>query len=123
LGLQGHLSAFGAQVDQKKLARFLDAVNAMGLGVLVTELDVDDSGGTNDALVRDRAVADATRRFLDVVLSSPATTTVLTWGLADRFLDPPGWKQRLEGYTPRMLPLDYNLNRTPMWHALAKSFA
>jgi endo-1,4-beta-xylanase len=64
-------------------------------------------------------VADATRRFLDVMLSNRATTAVLTWGLSDRFLDPPSLRQRLAGYSPRMLPLDSDLNRTPMWRALA----
>jgi endo-1,4-beta-xylanase len=123
LGLQGHLSAFGTQVDQDKLARFLGDVKSLGLRILVTELDVDDSGGPLEADARDRAVADATRRFLDVMLANRATVAVLTWGLSDRFLDPPGWRQRLEGYTPRMLPLDSELNRTPMWHAMARSFA
>jgi endo-1,4-beta-xylanase len=122
LGLQGHLAAFGTQVDQKKLARFLSEVESLGLRILVTELDVDDTGGPSRMDERDRAVADATRRFLDVMLTSRATTAVLTWGLSDRFLDPPNWKQRLTGYTPRMLPLGSDLNRTAMWRALANSF-
>jgi endo-1,4-beta-xylanase len=123
LGMQGHLSAFGTQVDQKKLAAFLGAVRQMGLKILVTEHDVDDSGGSSDIAVRDRAVADASRRFLDVMLDNPATMTVLTWGLSDRFLDPPGWRDRLAGRYPRMLPLDRDYNRKPMWQAMAKAFA
>lgn len=122
LGLQGHLAAFGTPVDQNKLARFLSDVESLGLRILVTELDVDDTGGASRADERDRAVADACRRFLDVILANRATSAVLTWGLSDRFLDAPTWKQRLAGYTPRMLPLDSDLNRTPMWRALATSF-
>jgi endo-1,4-beta-xylanase len=122
LGLQGHLSAFGTKVDQKKLAGFLDAVRGMGLKILVTEHDVDDSGGPSDIALRDRAVADTSRRFLDVILDNPATTTVLTWGLSDRFLDPPGWRDRLAGRYPRKLPLDRDCNRKPMWNAMAKAF-
>lgn len=122
LGLQGHLSAFGTQVDQKKLAVFLDAVRGMGLKILVTEHDVDDSGGPSDIALRDRAVADASRRFLDVMLDNPATQAVLTWGLSDRFLDPPGWRDRLAGRYPRKLPLDRDYNRKPMWNAMAKAF-
>ncbi len=122
LGLQGHLAAFGAAVDQKKLGRFLADVQALGLRVLVTEHDVDDTGGPSAAGERDSAVADASRKFLDVVLDNRATLAVLTWGLSDRFLDLPGWRQRLAGYTPRMLPLDSGLNRTPMWHAIANGF-
>lgn len=55
LGLQGHLSAFGPGVDQKKLRAFLGEVKAMGLRILVTELDVDDAGGSSDIGSRDRA--------------------------------------------------------------------
>jgi endo-1,4-beta-xylanase len=123
LGLQGHLAAFGPQVDQRKLREFLDRVKSLGLRILVTEHDVDDSGGSTDIKVRDRAVADASRKFLDVMLDNNATSAVLTWGLSDRFLDPPSWRQRLAGYFPRMLPLDSDLQRTPMWQAMAKAFA
>jgi endo-1,4-beta-xylanase len=122
LGMQGHLSAFGTQADQKKLSAFLEAVRQMGLKILVTEHDVDDSGGPSDIAVRDRAVADASRRFLDVMLDNPATVAVLTWGLSDRFLDPPGWRDQLAGNYPRMLPLDRDYKRKPMWEAMAKAF-
>jgi endo-1,4-beta-xylanase len=122
LGLQGHMRAFGTPVDQKKLATFLAQVKSMGLRILVTEHDVDDSGGPSDVVLRDRAVADASRRFLDVTIEAGAIA-VLTWGLSDRFLDAPGWSARLAGYQPRMLPLDSSLNRTAMWHAMVAGFA
>jgi endo-1,4-beta-xylanase len=121
LGLQGHLGLNGPQVDQKKLCDFLSGVQAMGLRILVTEHDVDDTGGPSDVTARDRLVADASRRFLDVMLDNPATTTVLTWGLSDRYLDPPGWRERLMGFSPRQLPLDANMQRKPMWEAIARA--
>lgn len=120
-GMQGHLAAFGTKVDQRKLGDFLNRLKSLGLRILITEHDVDDSGGTYDVAMRDRAVADASRRFLDVVLDNHAVTAVLTWGLSDRFLDPPGWKASLMGYSPRMLPLDTNFARKPMWSAIAQS--
>lgn len=123
LGLQGHLQAFGPPIDQKKLRDFLARVQQMGLKILVTEHDVDDSGGSSDVAVRDQAVADASRRFLEIVLDNSATEAVLTWGLSDRFLDPPGWRDRLAGYSPRTLPLDANMQRTAMWHAMARVLA
>lgn len=123
LGLQGHVNAFGPGVDQKKLRSFLDEVRAIGLRILVTEHDVDDSGGPSDIALRDRAVADASARFLDVVLGNDATLAVLTWGLTDRYLKPPaGLRAALSGYAPRKLPLDANLKRKPMWSAIAKAF-
>ena len=123
LGIQGHLAAYGPQVDQRKLRTFLDRVASMGLRILVTEHDVDDSGGPSDIAVRDGAVADASRRFLDVVLDNRATIVVLTWGLSDRFLDPPGGRAHLAGYSPRMLPLDTNMRRKPMWQAMEAVFS
>jgi endo-1,4-beta-xylanase len=120
LGLQGHMRAFGTPVDQQKLRNFLTRVKAMGLRILVTEHDVDDSGGPSDIAARDRAVADASRRFLDVIVDAGAIA-VLTWGLTDRFLESPG--SRLGGYAPRMLPLDSDLRPTPMWHAMMAAFA
>ena len=123
LGLQGHLNAFGPGVDQRKLRTFLDEVRGMGLSILVSEHDVDDSGGPTDIAVRDRAVADASGRFLDVVLDNEETLAVLTWGLTDRYLKTNGGlRATLSGYSPRKLPLDANLARTPMWGAIAKAF-
>jgi endo-1,4-beta-xylanase len=123
LGMQGHLFAYGVQVDQRKLATFCEQVRAMGLKILVTEHDVDDSGGPLDIGQRDTTVADASRRFLDVMLAEPALTAVLTWGLSDKFLDAPGWRDRLAGRYPRMLPLDSDYRRKPMWTAMARAFA
>jgi len=122
LGLQGHLNAFGPHVDQRKLRTFLDAVRAMGLRILVTEHEVDDSGGPLDVAARDRAVADASARFLDVVLDNDATVAVLTWGLTDRYLRTPTLREKLVGYAPRTLPLDADLKRKPMWDAIAQAF-
>lgn len=123
LGLQGHLNAFGPGIDQKKLRTFLDEVKAMGLAILVTELDIDDTGGPTDIATRDRAGADATARFLDVVLDNPATAAVLSWGLTDRFLPKAkGLRAALSGYSPRKLPLDAELRRKPMWEAIARAF-
>ncbi|HEY3636577.1 MAG TPA: endo-1,4-beta-xylanase [Rhizomicrobium sp.] len=122
LGLQGHMRAFGTPVDQQKLRIFLDHVRSLGLRILVTEHDVDDGGGPSDIAMRDNAVADASRRFMDVIVEAGAIA-VLTWGLSDRFLAPSGLRQRLSGDHPRMLPLDPDLRPTPMWRAMTASFS
>ena len=46
LGIQGHLSAFGNKVDPRKLRAFLQEIRDRGLILLITELDVDDTGGS-----------------------------------------------------------------------------
>ena len=122
LGLQAHIAAFGPKIDQAKLARFLDAVRAMGLRILITEHDVDDGGGPLSAEARDRGVADASGRLLDVVLDNPATIAVLTWGLSDRFLKPDGTRDALLRGTPRKLPYDSDMRPTAMHAAIARAF-
>ena len=110
-------------MNQRKLRAFLDEIAARKLAILVTELDVDDDGGPRDAAMRDRAVADEARRFLDVALDNPATRTVLTWGLTDRYLDPPqSWRLKLSGWKARRLPYDSELQPKPLHAALAQAF-
>ena len=121
LGMQGHLSAFGNRIDQRKLRAFLEEIRSRGLAVLITELDVDDTGGPYDIAARDRAVADEARRFLDVVLDNPATQAVLTWSLSDRYADPPQeWTLKLWRY--RKTPYDTKMRRKPLWVAMAQAF-
>jgi endo-1,4-beta-xylanase len=117
LGLQGHLKAFGPQVDQKKLRKFLEAVKAMGLRILVTEHDVDDHGGASDVALRDKAVADTSRRFLDIAREAGAIA-ILTWGLSDRYIQAP-YEHDTWSWNTRMLPLDAAMRRKPMWQAIA----
>lgn len=124
LGIQGHLSAFGNRVDQRKLGGFLREIKDRGLAILITELDVDDSGGPYDWASRDRGVADEARRFLDVVLDCPATSSVLTWGLSDRYVDAPEeWKLKLLGWRFRKTPYDGAFQPKPLWGAIAQSLA
>jgi endo-1,4-beta-xylanase len=119
LGLQGHLKAFGPQIDQKKLRTFLDTVKAMGLRVLITEHDVDDRGGPSDIAARDAAVADASKRFLEVAREAGAIA-ILTWGLSDRYIQSP-YERDTWRWNARMLPLDAAMQRKPMWQAIANS--
>jgi endo-1,4-beta-xylanase len=123
LGMQGHLSAFGAPIDQRKLRDFLEEVEARGLSILITEMDVDDSGGPPGVAQRDTAAADVARRFLDVMLDNRAVKTVLTWGLSDRYLDPPDWRDKLKGWKSRKLPYDIMLQKKPLWYAMEDAFA
>ena len=95
-----------------------------GLAILVTEFDVDDENGPSDFAARDRAVADEAARFLDVVLDSPATVAVLSWGLSDRYIDPPdSLRLKLLGWRDRKLPYDAEMKRKPLWDAMAAAFA
>jgi endo-1,4-beta-xylanase len=124
LGLQSHLFAFGEHVDQKKLHDFLAEVAARGLGILVTELDVRDEAGPSDIAQRDQAVADEASRYLDVVLNNRNTRTVLTWGLSDRYADPPAsLGLKMTGWRDRKFPFDDSFRPKPLAGALARAFS
>ena len=124
LGLQSHLFAFGEPVDQKKLRNFLAEIAARGLAILVTELDVSDEGGPSDIASRDQAVADAASRYLEVVLDNRKTGAVLTWGLTDRYADPPeSQRLKMAGWRDRKFPFDAGLRPKPLAGALARAFS
>jgi endo-1,4-beta-xylanase len=124
LGLQSHLFAFGEPVNPKKLRDFLAEVAARGLAILATELDVSDQGGPSDIGVRDQAVADAASRYLDVVLDNRKTVAVLTWGLSDRYADPPtSLRLKMTGWRDRKFPFDAALRPKPLAGALGRAFS
>ncbi len=120
LGIQGHLDpgSEGA-MDMVALGRFCDEVADLGLALQVTELDARDTSVSGSIETRDRVVADAYARFLDVVLARPATEAVLTWGVTDRHSWLTGHFPRPDGGTVRGLPYDADYRRKPAWYALA----
>jgi endo-1,4-beta-xylanase len=122
VGLQAHLNAAETTLDQRVLERFVADIGAMGLRVIVTELDVRDDGLPADIPSRDAAVAEHARAYLDAVLPHPSVLGVLTWGLTDKrsWLDEKF--PRPDGLPQRPLPLDAELRPTPLWDAIAGAF-
>jgi endo-1,4-beta-xylanase len=121
LGIQAHLLArdFAERFDVRSYRRFLSDVAQRGLRILITELDVLDSGLPAQPRVRDRMVADVYRRYLDAALAEPAVAAVMTFGLSDRYT----WLQedypRRDGARRRPLPFDRALRPKPAYDALA----
>ena len=110
VGLQSHLKLSSCCFRQEVYRRFLGEIEKRGLKILITELDVLDNGAPSDIAGRDRAVADAYKRLLDVALDNRAVIAVVTWGLSDRFtwLTPrfnPSFA-RPDGLPGRPLPFD-----------------
>lgn len=122
LGLQCHLEV-GAAGDYEPLGRFCREVAALGLEIMVTELDVADRLAPPGIAARDAAVAATYRAFLDCVVDQPATTAVLTWGLSDRHTWLQKYRPRPDGLPCRVLPYDAELRKKPAWSAIARSFA
>ncbi|OWY63882.1 glycosyl hydrolase family 10 [cyanobacterium TDX16] len=121
-GMQAHLRADETQFNPKKLKRFLENVAALGLKILITEMDVSDKNLPVDLKVRDRIVAATYEDYLSVVLNEPAVIAVLTWGLSDRYTWLSEFQPRRDGARVRPLPLDANFKRKLAWNAIAHAF-
>jgi len=129
VGIQAHLSSIGGPpFSASRLRGFLGDLAGLGLTIQITELDVTDEDAPADRAVRDRLVADAYSRFLDVALDEPAVKMVVTWGLSDRH----SWivrhethesKWRDDGAPSRPLPFDADLKAKPACEAIARAFA
>jgi endo-1,4-beta-xylanase len=87
LGIAGHLRA-NAPFDPERFERYLAGVRALGLKVLVTELDVSSRRAARDPATRDAAAAASVDGFLPVVLRAADVTSVVTWGLSERYALP-----------------------------------
>ena len=122
-GIQGHLEpGVEGAMDMSALGRFCDEVADLGLSLQITELDARDGSVSGTIERRDRVVADAYTRFLDVVLARQATECVLTWGITDRYSWLTGHFPRRDGDTVRGLPYDVDYGRKLAWYAMADAF-
>jgi endo-1,4-beta-xylanase len=121
LGVQAHLLAdrFRQRFDARAYTRWLGEVADRGLDILITEMDVLDDGLPADIAVRDKAVADVYRRYLDAALSQRAVKAVMTFGLTDRYTWLQEDRPREDGAARRPLPFDEDLARKPAYRALA----
>jgi endo-1,4-beta-xylanase len=126
VGIQAHM-ALDQPFAPPPFARFLRELRGMGLDVLLTEHDVIEPTGVKlreeDIPARDAAVAERAHAVVSTALAE-GCRTVLTWGLADPFSWLNLWRPavRPDGAQVRALPLDAELRRKPMWHALARAF-
>lgn len=128
LGIQSHIGT-GTQGDggflrpnEKAWRGFLDSVTGMGVGLIVTELDVEDKLAPGDVAARDKAVADYTRGYLDVILSYPQTRYVMAWGLVDSYSWLRNYSPRTDGQPKRPCPYDDDLKPKPLRAAIAAAF-
>ena len=133
LGIQSHIEIFARDpatgvgvYDEAGWRRFLDEVTGMGYRLLITEFDVKDAALPADIELRDRLVADYTRRYFDVMMDySDHLDDVLAWGMVDRF----NWLQyfdkakRADGLEVRGAPYDSEYRPKPMRTALAAALS
>ena len=123
LGIQAHLQAgsFPDHFDPAPYRQFLSEVADRRLKILITEMDVLDDGLPPKVGPRDRAVAEVVDRYLETALEEPAVTSLITFGLSDRYT----WLEedfpRNDGVPRRPLPFDQRLHPKPEYQALASN--
>jgi endo-1,4-beta-xylanase len=123
LGIQGHIKASEA-LNGEKVRAFVHDVGALGLKVLLTEIDVLDNTLPYDFTVRDEIVAQLYFEMLGGALTEPAVDAVITWGLIDRQSwynapNAPASFRRTDGQPNRPLPYDDQLKRKACWAAVS----
>lgn len=123
LGLQAHLQGGPAGERYDGLNDFLKQVQALGLEIQITELDVDDRQLPGDPALRDRMVAAVYDRFLGAVLGNAAVRQVTTWGLSDRYTWLNSQAPRTDGLEQRPLPFDAALRPKPAVAVMRERFA
>ncbi|RRA48048.1 endo-1,4-beta-xylanase [Acidipila sp. EB88] len=126
LGVQSHLSAGSASKIDGGLAALVAQTRALGMKVFITELDVnDDSLEGDDGADREKSVAGIYGSYVGSMLSSPAVTDVLCWGVADRYSwlnskgkDGSKWRPKHPDREEVCLPFDNNYQPHPAFFAL-----
>jgi endo-1,4-beta-xylanase len=123
LGIQGHL-AMGRPFSASVFTTFLGQVAALGMKILITELDIDDRSLTQTISERDRLVGERATQFLYAAMSERAVEGVLTWGLSDKYswLNNDKYQKRSDGTMNRCLPYDDQFERKSFWFALYNAF-
>lgn len=132
IGLQAHLDLGKGPFSEAVLDEFLMDLAGFGLIIIVSELDVKEYDYVLPVEERDRRVAEAVKRYLDVALAHRSVRGVSTWGLSDRYswLEiTPGdfaryagaWKKGEGPGVNRGLPLDAAMRPKPLHAAIASA--
>ncbi len=129
LGIQAHIGPPGLDIAAAVKERergwrdFLDAVTGMGYRLSITEFDVNDRNLPADHAVRDRAVADFARAYLDITLSYTQLRDVLVWGMCDKYSWLNGFSPRADKETKRATPYDAAFAPKPLYKAIEGALA
>ena len=120
VGIQSHISAGSAAQIGKGLTEFTRQAADLGLKVFITELDVNDDVLSDDN--REKQVAAIYQSYAGLLLSNPAVTDVLTWGVSDKnsWLNAEGakFRPRHPNREEKCLPFNDNYQPNPAFFAL-----
>jgi endo-1,4-beta-xylanase len=98
-------------------------IDAMGLRLMVTELEVIDQFLPADFATRDAIAAELVETFLQTVCAGAIQpAAILSWGISDKYTWMRIYRKRLDGLPNRPLPLDAALHPKKML-AVIRRFA
>jgi endo-1,4-beta-xylanase len=121
IGIESHLDA-SAPFGGPAFLEFIKRVRGLGLQVLITELDVDDSQVQGDVQERDRVVAQCYYDYLTQVVPAGKTDRIIFWTPSDRWdwlnSMPPAKFHRADGKPHRPGLLDDALRPKPAMDAV-----
>jgi endo-1,4-beta-xylanase len=117
VGIQGHLIA-ERPIDTQAFGRFLEEFAKMGLDILVTELDVIDWRLPAAVPARDAAAARVATTFLEAIAAVKLPSSVVSWGLTDRYSWTHEVFRRDDRLKLRPLPFDVEYRPKPLWRAI-----
>jgi endo-1,4-beta-xylanase len=123
MGLQAHLD-LSRRFSGTKLLRFFDELQALGLSIQITELDVRDALYPGDMPTRDAAVAALYKDFMDACVNHPAVEMVVMWNVTDDDSWVNRWAQgqrRADGLPQRPTLFDPLGQPKPAFNAVARS--
>jgi endo-1,4-beta-xylanase len=118
IGFQAHLYA-EQEIDTAGIGQFVKELKALGLRVLVTEMDVIDWRLPGPPAERDEAAARHVKAFLGALAEAGGLETIITWGITDRYSWIPEHFKRKDGLPNRPLPLDTDYRAKPMMRVIA----
>ena len=129
LGIQSHIGFYSSGTAQSiadaqipGMRAWLDQVVALGYKLKITEFDVSDRNRTGTIAQRDQDVAVYGRAWLDLLMSYPALTDVLVWGMNDKYSWLQTFSPRPDGLPLRPLPYDANASPKPLYDAIVAAF-
>jgi len=112
VGIQGHLRGNTA-LDRPGMTQFLKQIQDLGLGIMITELDVDDTEVAGPDV--DRVVATKYGEFLDLMMPY---VKVITF---EQLIDDPGLPRRADGLPHRPNLFDDHYQPTPAYRSVLAS--
>ena len=119
VGIQAHLYAERA-IDEAGIIKFGADLKALGVKLLVTELDVIDWRLPADIKQRDEAAARHVETFLNAVSTAQPGLPVVSWGITDKYSWVGETFVRNDKLAARPLPLDESYRKKPMMDVIQR---